>query len=84
MGETSLDVTLPQLGFSVAEAVLAEWFVQDGDYVELGQRLYSMESDKSMQEIEAPIAGVVKILCGAGHTYPVGRVLARITPRRGP
>jgi pyruvate/2-oxoglutarate dehydrogenase complex dihydrolipoamide acyltransferase (E2) component len=52
--------------------------VGDGSLVETGQMLYSLESDKSVQEIEAPAAGVLKILAPAGGTYSVGHVLAEI------
>jgi pyruvate/2-oxoglutarate dehydrogenase complex dihydrolipoamide acyltransferase (E2) component len=71
-------VLMPKLGFSMDAGVLSEWLVGDGSLVEKGQSLYSLESDKSVQEIESPAAGVVKILAPAGGTYSVGHVLAEI------
>lgn len=71
-------VLLPKIGFSMNEAVLAEWLVADGATVTEGQPLYSIESDKSVQEIESPSAGRVKILAEVGETYLVGHVLAEI------
>lgn len=72
-------VLLPKLGFSMNEAVLAEWLIADGANVEQGQTLYSIESDKSVQEVESPATGKLKILATVGETYQVGHVLAEIS-----
>ena len=71
-------VLLPKLGFSMDSGVLSAWLVSDGSLVEKGQPLYSLESEKAVEEIESPAAGVVKILAPAGDTYSVGHVLAEI------
>ncbi len=71
-------VLLPKIGFSMNEAVLAEWIVADGANVTEGQSLYSIESDKSVQEIESPATGKLKIMAIVGETYEVGHVLAEI------
>lgn len=72
-------VLLPKIGFSMNEATLAEWSVADGASVTEGQTLYSLESDKSVQEIEAPATGTLKILAQVGEVYQVGAVLAEIS-----
>ena len=69
---------LPKLGFSVNEANLVEWMVADGATVAKGDPLYALESEKSVQEIDAPTAGVVKILKPAGEVYLVGTVIGEI------
>lgn len=74
----SADVSLPQLGFSVAEVTLAEWLVSDGDRVEQGMPILTMESDKSAQEVESPASGIIRLLGETGETYAVGTVVARI------
>ena len=71
-------VLMPKLGFSMDAGVVSEWLVSDGSLVEKGQLLYSLESEKAVEEIESPAAGVVKILAAAGGTYSVGHVLAEI------
>jgi pyruvate/2-oxoglutarate dehydrogenase complex dihydrolipoamide acyltransferase (E2) component len=71
-------VLMPKLGFSMDAGVVSEWLVGDGALVQMGQSLYSLESDKSVQEIESPAAGVIRILAPAGGTYSVGHVLAEI------
>jgi pyruvate/2-oxoglutarate dehydrogenase complex dihydrolipoamide acyltransferase (E2) component len=73
-----MDILLPKLGFAMNEAVLAEWLVADGTQVNEGQPLYNLESDKSVQEINAPATGLLRILAEPGQTYGVGAVLGRI------
>ena len=72
------EIILPKLGFSVNEAILTEWMVPDGGAVSKGQLLYTMESEKSIQEVEAPADGVLKILKDAGETYEVGTVIGEL------
>jgi pyruvate/2-oxoglutarate dehydrogenase complex dihydrolipoamide acyltransferase (E2) component len=74
----STQVLLPKIGFAMNEGVLARWLVQDGSTVTAGQPLYEMESDKSIQEVEAPASGTLRILAAIGETYPVGTVLGEI------
>jgi pyruvate/2-oxoglutarate dehydrogenase complex dihydrolipoamide acyltransferase (E2) component len=71
-------IVLPKLGFAVNEGTVTEWLVVDGGEVRAGQTLYLLESDKSVQEIEAPASGTLKILKPAGETYEAGTVLAEI------
>ncbi len=74
----SIEVILPKIGFAMNDAVLSEWLVADGAAVNEGTPLYSIESEKSTQEIEAPASGTLKILKPVGETYDVGTVLAEI------
>jgi len=71
-------IILPKLGFSVNEAALVEWMVDDGAAVKKGDPLYCIESEKSLQEIEAPADGVLRILLEAGETYEVGTVIGEL------
>jgi pyruvate/2-oxoglutarate dehydrogenase complex dihydrolipoamide acyltransferase (E2) component len=75
----STDILLPKIGFSMNEGTLTEWLIADGGAVKQGQPLYSLESDKSVQEIEAPASGTLKVLKAAGEVYPVGTVLGTIS-----
>ncbi|MDB5971961.1 MAG: dihydrolipoamide acyltransferase [Hydrocarboniphaga sp.] len=74
----STQIILPRLGFSMNDGTLAEWHVEDGHAVSQGQVLYSLESDKSVQEIEAPASGTLKIIKPAGAVYVVGTILGEI------
>jgi pyruvate/2-oxoglutarate dehydrogenase complex dihydrolipoamide acyltransferase (E2) component len=74
----STEVLFPKIGFSMSEGTLSEWLVVDGAAVRAGQPIYSLESEKSVQEVEAPASGTLKIIGAAGEVYPVGAVVARI------
>lgn len=76
----STTLTIPKLQMSATEGTLAEWLVEDGEIVEAGQPIYSLETDKSVQEIEAPEAGKLTQKVAAGETYPVGTEIGEITP----
>ncbi|MYM64229.1 biotin/lipoyl-containing protein [Pseudomaricurvus sp. HS19] len=74
----STSLTIPKLQMSSTEGTLAEWLVEDGATVEEGQPIYSLETDKSVQEIEAPAAGKLVQKQPAGETYPVGTEIGEI------
>ena len=72
------EILLPKLGFAMEEGAVAEWLVADGGTVTAGQPLYLLESDKAVDEVEAPASGVLRIAVELKSTYPVGTVLGRI------
>ena len=74
----STEILLPKLGFSMDEGTLSEWLIADGAAVTQGQPLYALESEKSVQEIEAPASGLLKILRPKGEVYKVGTVIGEI------
>lgn len=74
----STPILLPKIGFSMDEGTLTEWLVEDGATVEKGQPLYSLESEKSVNEVDAPASGKLKIIATIGEAYKVGTVLGEI------
>jgi pyruvate/2-oxoglutarate dehydrogenase complex dihydrolipoamide acyltransferase (E2) component len=66
------------LSMGMTEATLREWLAQDGATVQEGMPIYSLESDKAIQEIESPVAGVLRIRGTPGETYPVGELIGTI------
>ena len=74
----AVEILLPKIGFSMNEGQVAEWLAKDGDAVKEGQPLYSLEADKSTNEIESPASGTLRIVAAIGETYEVGTVLAYI------
>jgi len=74
----AVEVLLPKLGFSMNEGTLTEWLADDGAQVAEGQPLYSLESDKSVTEVESPATGRLRILKPIDETYEVGTVLGVI------
>jgi pyruvate/2-oxoglutarate dehydrogenase complex dihydrolipoamide acyltransferase (E2) component len=72
------ELRIPAAGDSVQEVQIVEWTVDDGAAVNEGDVIYSVESDKSVLEIEAPASGILKILEPSGETYAVGHLVGRI------
>ncbi|HHX81581.1 MAG TPA: dihydrolipoamide acyltransferase [Pseudomonadaceae bacterium] len=74
----STEIRIPQIGFSTQEGTLVEWLVEDGGKVEAGAPLYTLELDKSVQEVEAPVSGTLKVIAKIGEAYPVGELIGEI------
>ncbi|MCL6452374.1 MAG: biotin attachment protein [Alicyclobacillus sp.] len=76
-----VEVTLPQLGESVEEGLLANWLKQEGDTVALDEPLLEVTTDKVNVEIPAEVAGVLReIVVPAGNAVTPGTVVCRIEP----
>ncbi|HKW36392.1 MAG TPA: biotin/lipoyl-containing protein [Burkholderiales bacterium] len=74
-----MDVIMPQLGETVTEGTVANWYKKVGDTVKADEPLFDVETDKVTTEVPSIVTGVVKaILVEAGRTVPVGTVLAVI------
>jgi pyruvate/2-oxoglutarate dehydrogenase complex dihydrolipoamide acyltransferase (E2) component len=71
-------IKIPKIGTAMVEGILTEWLVTDGDTVEAGAVIYSLETDKATNEIEAPVGGTIKLIGEEGETYDVGTVIAEI------
>jgi pyruvate dehydrogenase E2 component (dihydrolipoamide acetyltransferase) len=76
MAET---VTMPKLGFDMAEGTVVRWVVQEGETVEKGAVLAEIETDKATVEVESSVSGVVlKHLVSEGDSVPVGDPIAMV------
>jgi 2-oxoglutarate dehydrogenase E2 component (dihydrolipoamide succinyltransferase) len=76
-----IEVKVPTLSESVADATLANWHKQVGDYVRRDENLVDLETDKVMLEIVAPSEGVItKISKADGVVVTAGEVIATIDP----
>jgi 2-oxoglutarate dehydrogenase E2 component (dihydrolipoamide succinyltransferase) len=74
-----IDVKVPQLSESVAEATLVSWHKQEGQAVARDENLIDIETDKVVLELPAPESGVlVKIIKGNGESVVAGEVIARL------
>ena len=74
----AVEILLPKIGFSMNEGQVAEWLAKDGEEIKEGQPLYSLEADKSTNEVESPASGKLRIVAQLGETYEVGTVLGYI------
>jgi 2-oxoglutarate dehydrogenase E2 component (dihydrolipoamide succinyltransferase) len=76
---TLVEVTMPQMGVSVAEGTIVEWRKRPGDWVEADETICEITTDKVDTEIPSPASGrVVRILVEANETVAVGTVLAEL------
>jgi pyruvate/2-oxoglutarate dehydrogenase complex dihydrolipoamide acyltransferase (E2) component len=75
-----IDVTMPQMGVSVAEGTIVAWRVGVGDAIKADATICEITTDKIDTEVPAPASGVVaEILVDVDVTVPVGTVLARLS-----
>ncbi len=73
-------VILPKLGLTMDEGKLVGWLKREGDWIEAGEILFEVETDKATMEVEAPVAGYVRrLLVAAGDNVPVTQVIALIS-----
>jgi 2-oxoglutarate dehydrogenase E2 component (dihydrolipoamide succinyltransferase) len=74
-----VDVNVPQLSESVAEATLLQWKKKPGDAVAMDEILIEVETDKVVLEVPAPAAGVLaEVVRPDGSTVTAGELIARI------
>src|SRR6266545_301287 len=78
MAET---ISMPKLGFDMAEGTLVRWVKNEGENVNKGDVLAEIETDKATVEVESSASGVVKkLLVEAGSVVPVGDPIAIVGP----
>jgi pyruvate dehydrogenase E2 component (dihydrolipoamide acetyltransferase) len=73
------EVVMPRLGWNMETGALSSWRKQDGDFVNAGDILLEVESEKAVQEVEALESGILHIPPGSpspGQVVPVGTPLA--------
>lgn len=77
-----IEVRLPQLDEDVDESLMVLWFVSVGDFVEKGQPLVEVQTEKAVAEITAEESGTLQeIRVKRGDSAKVGEVLAMIDPK---
>ncbi len=73
-------VTMPKLGMTMAEGTILKWLYKEGDWVEKGEPLVEVMTDKVNLEVEAPFDGRLgQILAREGDTLPVGASIATLS-----
>jgi pyruvate dehydrogenase E2 component (dihydrolipoamide acetyltransferase) len=71
---------MPRLGWTMETGTIAEWLKKDGDAVHAGEIIFTVESDKALQEVEAMDSGILRLLPSSapGTEVAVGTVLAHL------
>ena len=81
----TVQIQMPQMGESVTEGTVLEWHKQEGEFVEEGETVVEVSTDKVDAEIPAPASGTItKVLKAADETVEVGAPLAELDPSGAP
>jgi 2-oxoglutarate dehydrogenase E2 component (dihydrolipoamide succinyltransferase) len=75
-----VEVKIPSVGESITSGVLSIWHKKDGEQVAADELLFTLETDKVSQEVNAPAAGVVSTKVAEGTEVKIGQVVAEIDP----
>ncbi len=76
------EVLLPKLGLTMEAGTILSWLKKEGDYVEKGEPLFEIETDKTAQVLESFHSGYIKkILVDEGQEVPIKTVIAYIGDR---
>ena len=75
-----IEVNMPKWGLTMEEGTVANWLVQEGAQVKVGDILAEIETDKILNQLESPASGVLSriLVAGGSEAVPVGTVLCEI------
>jgi 2-oxoglutarate dehydrogenase E2 component (dihydrolipoamide succinyltransferase) len=74
----SIEVKIPPVGESITSGVLSVWHKQNGDFVNDGEALFTLETDKISTEVPATCSGRLQIQVEAGQEVKIGEVVAQL------
>jgi 2-oxoglutarate decarboxylase len=76
---TTVQVVLPEMGESVTEGSIVEWLKREGEWIDRGETLVEVTTEKVDVEVPSPASGLVrKLLVKEGASVPVGTPIAEI------
>jgi pyruvate dehydrogenase E2 component (dihydrolipoamide acetyltransferase) len=79
----AMEISVPRLGWNMDAGVFVAWHKHEGAVVQAGEALFSLETDKAVQEVESLDSGRLRIAPGApkpGETVGVGTVIGFLDP----
>ena len=74
----SVEVKIPAVGESISSGIVSVWHKKSGDFVNAGDALFTLETDKVSTEIVAENAGVLETKVDEGQEVKIGEVVATI------
>lgn len=80
----NVNVVVPTIGESITEVEIAAWLVENGQYVEKGQDVVEIESEKATLTVSAEASGKINIAVQAGETVKIGTVIAVVEASEAP
>ena len=80
----AVPITVPGVGESITEGILARWLKPDGSLVKAGEPLFELETDKANNVVPAGSTGVLKIAVAEGETVAIGATIGTLDPAATP
>jgi 2-oxoglutarate dehydrogenase E2 component (dihydrolipoamide succinyltransferase) len=80
----NIEVKIPAVGESISSGVVSVWHKKSGDFVNAGDALFTLETDKVSTEIVAEKAGVLETKAAEGQEVKIGEVVATIDDSKAP
>jgi 2-oxoglutarate dehydrogenase E2 component (dihydrolipoamide succinyltransferase) len=80
----SVEVKVPTVGESITSGILSTWHKRDGEAVNAGDILFTLETDKVSTEVNAPESGVLRTQAGEGDEVKIDQIVALIEPGAAP
>src|SRR2546428_4725407 len=74
----SIEVKIPAVGESISSGIVSVWHKKSGDFVNAGDALFTLETDKVSTEIAAETSGVLDAIVPEGQEVKIGEVVATI------
>src|SRR5256885_5658996 len=74
----AVEVKIPAVGESITSGIVSVWHKKSGDFVNAGDALFTLETDKVSTEIAAETAGVLDTIANEGQEVKIGEVVATI------
>jgi len=72
----AIELTMPKLGLTMDEGTINSWLIKEGEYIEAGKTLLTIETDKVTIDVESPASGtLLKIFVKEGETVPVSHLI---------
>ena len=80
----NVEVKVPTVGESITSGILSSWHKRDGESVNSGDILFTLETDKVSTEVSAPESGILRTRAGEGDEVKIDQVVALIEPGGAP
>src|SRR5204863_4313405 len=74
----AVEVKIPAVGESISSGIVSVWHKKSGDFVNAGDALFTLETDKVSTEIAAETSGVLDTIVSEGQEVKIGEVVATI------
>ena len=75
------EIIMPKLTLTMETGTIEKWLKKDGDFVEKGEPIFEVLTDKVTIEVESPDSGFLKILVGEGQETPITDIIAYINEK---